>query len=62
MESNYERDPATSPIAIHPYPKHRVHGQVRRRPDQEARRASDADARVRYQDFFGHDEGASRSA
>lgn len=65
MESRYESDETTSPLAIHPYPKQqsRPAGSTDRRPaDQEARAASPGARPVRYEDFFEDDEGASRSA
>lgn len=65
MESSYTRDPSTSPLAIHPYPKQqsRPAGSTdRRAADQEARGTSPGARPVRYEDFFGDDDGASRSA
>ncbi|WP_137847395.1 hypothetical protein [Frigoribacterium sp. Leaf44] len=65
MGSTYTRDATTSPVAIHPYPKHQSRAVGDRDHSSATREAGAAsgDARpVRYEDFFGDDEGASRSA
>jgi hypothetical protein len=65
VESHYESDETTSPLAIHPYPKQQSRpagGDDRRAADQEARATSVGVRPVRYEDFFEDDEGASRSA
>jgi hypothetical protein len=62
MESTYSSDPETAPVRIHPYPKPPASDTGRRPPAEEARVASSAASSVRYEDFFGDDEGASRSA